>query len=166
MAKTIDDYKKDWQLAYDAGDKVAMDAAHAGAEALRAKAGYSGGVDGSEYIALDTTPDSFKGSATGVKTYNNAQKYIQDQMNENSKQWWVASADEREALQAENQELAKLLGGSVSYDPSSGEWSGSAAGYDYSSGNGSTQIDDIQFFAIQYCRYSFKLITSSFVHAI
>ena len=38
-----------WNEANDAGDQAGMDAAHAGAEALRAKYNYSGGADGSEY---------------------------------------------------------------------------------------------------------------------
>lgn len=142
MAKTIDDYKKDWQLAHDAGDKAGMDAAHAAAEALRAKAGFSGGVDGSEYIPLATTPGApsgFQGSATGVNTFTNAQKSIQEQMNENSKQWWVADAAGREALHAKNEELSKLLGGGVAYDPSSGTWSGNAAPVSETS----TQIDSL-----------------------
>lgn len=46
----IGEYKKQWELAYAAGNKEAMDAAHAGAEAIRAASGYSGGEDGSDYI--------------------------------------------------------------------------------------------------------------------
>ena len=38
-----------WNAAHAAGDQAGMDAAHAGAEALRAKYNYSGGADGSEY---------------------------------------------------------------------------------------------------------------------
>ena len=38
-----------WNAAYAAGDQAGMSAAHAGAEALRAKYNYSGGADGSEY---------------------------------------------------------------------------------------------------------------------
>ena len=38
-----------WNEANAAGDQAGMDAAHAGAEALRAKYNYSGGSDGSEY---------------------------------------------------------------------------------------------------------------------
>lgn len=44
--------KADWKTAYDAGDQVGMDAAHAAAEAIRAGYGYSGGADGSEYLPL------------------------------------------------------------------------------------------------------------------
>lgn len=52
MAKTIEDYKQDYAAAQAAGDRAGMDAAHAGAEAIRAQSGYSGGVDGSQYISL------------------------------------------------------------------------------------------------------------------
>ena len=121
--KTIDDYKKDWEAANAAGRQDLMDAAHAGAEALRAKAGYSGGADGSEYIPIEST---FSGSATGVGTYTPEQESIVQQMNENSKNWWVASADERDALHAENEYLSSLLGGSISYDGDTGTWSGDA----------------------------------------
>ena len=42
-------YGDAWNAAHAAGDQAGMDAAHAGAEALRAKYNYSGGADGSEY---------------------------------------------------------------------------------------------------------------------
>lgn len=54
MAKSIADYQKDWQAASARGDKAAMEAAHAGAEAVRAASGYSGGADGSQYIPKST----------------------------------------------------------------------------------------------------------------
>lgn len=138
--KTIDDYKNDWAAANAAGDTAGMEAAHAAAEALRAQAGYSGGADGSQYIPLSTTPTTqaattvasptattFNGSATGVGVYNTTQAAIQKLMNENSQKWWTANAEEREALHAQNEQLAALLGGSVSYDSSTGTWNGSAS---------------------------------------
>lgn len=45
-------YQKDWADAQARGDQAAMDAAHAAAEAVRAKYGYSGGADGSEHLGL------------------------------------------------------------------------------------------------------------------
>ena len=159
MAKTIDDYKKDWAAANAAGDTKAMEAAHAGAEALRAAAGYSGGADGSQYIPLSATtgatttvttpaptmPSGFSGSATGVGVNSNSQASIVQQMNENSKKWYTATPEEREALHAENERLAAQLGGSVSYNSNTGTWSGSAGTAvnnvgSYNS-NYSTQID-------------------------
>lgn len=156
MAKTIDDYKKDWAAANAAGDTKAMEAAHAGAEALRAAAGYSGGADGSQYIPLSTTttapaptmPSGFSGSATGVGVNSNSQASIIQQMNENSKKWYTATTqEEKDALHAQNQQLAAQLGGSVSYDSKSGTWSGSAGTAvnnvgNYNS-NYSTQIDSL-----------------------
>lgn len=46
----VQEYKNQWAKAYAAGDQAAMEAAHAGAEAIRAASGYSGGSDGSEYL--------------------------------------------------------------------------------------------------------------------
>lgn len=154
MAKTIDDYKKDWAAANATGDKAGMDAAHAAAEALRAQAGYSGGADGSQYIPLanptggvpttptapaPTMPSGFQGSATGVAAYTPDQATITKKMNENSQKWWTATPEEKERLHAENQQLAAQLGGSVAYNPSTGTWSG-AAGY---TSQESTQIDGL-----------------------
>lgn len=45
-------YQKDWADAQARGDQAAMDAAHAAAEELRARYGYSGGADGSEHLGL------------------------------------------------------------------------------------------------------------------
>ena len=53
--KQIQAYKDQWAAANASGDQAAMDAAHAGAEAIRAQAaggGYSGGADGSGYTLL------------------------------------------------------------------------------------------------------------------
>lgn len=52
----VAEYKQQWADAYARGDTAAMEAAHAGAEAIRAAAGYSGGDDGSDYIR--TAPDT------------------------------------------------------------------------------------------------------------
>lgn len=47
-----------WGAAYAAGDEVGMRAAHADAERVRAKYGFSGGEDGSQHIQLDTEDNS------------------------------------------------------------------------------------------------------------
>lgn len=49
----IDAYKAQYNEAAAKGDRDAMDAAHAAAEAIRERYGYSGGVDGSGYIELE-----------------------------------------------------------------------------------------------------------------
>lgn len=51
--KVIDQAKKDYADAHAKGDKAGMAAAHERAEAERAKAGYSGGADGSKNISLN-----------------------------------------------------------------------------------------------------------------
>lgn len=48
----INTYKTQYNNAIASGDTAAAEAAHKAAEALRAKYGYSGGTDGSQYISL------------------------------------------------------------------------------------------------------------------
>ncbi len=50
----VGELSKQWSDAYAKGDQAGMDAAHQAAEAIRAGYGYSGGGDGSEYIAKDS----------------------------------------------------------------------------------------------------------------
>lgn len=75
-----------------------------------------------------TTPEGFEGSSKAVYTHNDSQASIKDQMNANSKLWWDAKAagdtDWMKSLEAANQQLAALLGDGVTYNPSSGTWSG------------------------------------------
>lgn len=72
--KSIDDYKADWEAAHAIGDKEGMAKAHAGAEALRAEAGYSGGATGDEFINIGTSTNravsngKMRDSNTGVIT--------------------------------------------------------------------------------------------------
>lgn len=49
---TINNFKAQYEASKAQGDQAGMNAAHAGAEAIRAQYGYSGGVDGSQYIPL------------------------------------------------------------------------------------------------------------------
>lgn len=69
----------DYNIAKAAGDTAGMEAAHAAAEAIRNKYGYSGGTDGSEYIATSTktaatpSPKIASGSTGGTQYgYNSA----------------------------------------------------------------------------------------------
>ncbi len=48
----------DWNAASQAGDRAGMDAAHAAAEAIRGQYGYSGGVDGSQYLPTQSGPQA------------------------------------------------------------------------------------------------------------
>lgn len=68
----VEDLSRQWSEAQAKGDQAAMDAAHKAAEAIRSGYGYSGGGDGSEYIALPkqeqtSTPGDWigGGKATG-----------------------------------------------------------------------------------------------------
>lgn len=63
MAKTIEQFQKDWHDAYKRGDKAGMDAAHSGAEAVRVQSGYSGGADGSQHIKLNNNAGGHSGSS-------------------------------------------------------------------------------------------------------
>jgi hypothetical protein len=49
----LEDFKKQWQAAKNAGNTQGMEDAHRRAEDLRAAYGYSGGTDGSQYIPLE-----------------------------------------------------------------------------------------------------------------
>lgn len=48
----VNTYQNQWADAYNAGDQVGMDAAHAAAEAIRSQYGYLGGADGNEYNVI------------------------------------------------------------------------------------------------------------------
>ena len=91
--------KRDWLAAQAAGDQAGMDAAHARAEAVRAKAGYSGGANGGAYNELYreddmswAAPSSGSGGSggsgrgsSGVISYASAPSYTsryQDQIDE------------------------------------------------------------------------------------
>ena len=72
--KVIQDAKKRYAEAEARGDTAEMARSHADAEAERAKSGYSGGADGSQYIALnngswisDSTGD--RGTSTNYGSY-------------------------------------------------------------------------------------------------
>lgn len=102
----IDQAKKDYDAAKAKGDKAGMEAAHAAAEAERAKDGYSGGDDGSQRISTKSSSSSSsgsKGSSSSSSSSNknttstvNINKTTQ-QMTENSAAWFVADNAERAA---------------------------------------------------------------------
>ncbi|MGO5113538.1 hypothetical protein ACTQ33_00670 [Candidatus Avoscillospira sp. LCP25S3_F1] len=70
-------------------------------------------------------PNDFSGSASGITANNSFQQAIIDQMNSNSAAWWDATTDaERDRLHQQNQQLAELLGGNVTYN--NGVWVGQA----------------------------------------
>ena len=73
-----------WNTAYAAGDQAGMNAAHAGAEALRAKYNYSGGADGSEYNpwgdgrfhSSTSTSNNNRTESMQPFTYESAPEYV------------------------------------------------------------------------------------------
>lgn len=71
-------------------------------------------------------PSGFQGSASGVKTNTSQQDQWRAEMNANSIAWHTASPEEKKRLEERNKELGALLGGSVTFDPGTGTWSGSA----------------------------------------
>lgn len=67
------------------------------------------------------------GSASGIGVYDEYQQAIIDQMNANSKAWYTATTQaEKDRLHQENIKLAAQLGGNISYNGSTGQWTGSA----------------------------------------
>lgn len=76
----IAEYKRQFLAAQAAGDQAGMDRAHAAAEAIRARAGYSGGANGGAYNELWRDPNAgltASGSGGGGSSY--ASRY-QDQI--------------------------------------------------------------------------------------
>lgn len=90
----------------------------------------SSGSSGGGGVPIGTgKPGNFTGSAGGIVAGNDFEQSIIDQMNKNSAAWWEAKTkEERDALHKQNQELAGLLGGNISYDGTTGTWSGSTNG--------------------------------------
>lgn len=72
----------------------------------------------------------YTGSSNAVQVNTSYQQALKDEMNANSIAWWNADANEKQRLEQRNQEIAKILGGTVSYNPTTGTWSGSAGGFD------------------------------------
>lgn len=80
----------------------------------------------SQQAQSQQAPAGFQGSATGVQTNTAQQDQWRAEMNANSIAWHTASPEERKRLEERNKELGALLGGSVTFDPGTGTWSGSA----------------------------------------
>jgi len=72
------------------------------------------------------SPYTFNGSATTVGTNTYDQEAIKAEMNANSKLWHTADDATKRQLEARNQELGALLGGTVAFDPVTGYWNGDA----------------------------------------
>lgn len=86
------------------------------ASANRTSSSGSSGSSGSSRTSVDN-----------VNVYTDQQQSIKDQMAANSQAWHTADAATKKALEEENRYLSGLLGGSLSFDTTTGMWSGSAA---------------------------------------
>lgn len=172
----IKQYKSDWQAAYQKGDQAGMDAAHNAAESVRANAGYSGGSDGSGYIARPATQGGSNAAQVGgwVQEYEHTNydadrgwingysddmnmrsmaNYIRQQMKANSDAWADADEAGKAYLHDQNVQLAQLLSDTVggaksTYNAELGRWETENAnlGYGYNVG----QYNDEQWYKDQY----------------
>ena len=142
------------------GDQLRMQNAHAQAEAIRNRFGYSGGADGSQATSIGGLPAEYvqqwaeeyrkrnyspvNGWDNGYSTDMNLRSmanFIRQQMQANSDAWATADAETRQYLQDQNQQLAKILeqnnGGAQSvYNEALGRWETGNAnlGYGYNVG--------------------------------
>ena len=92
-------------------------AANTASQVLKKPSGTSGGSGSS----------SNSGAASQVGVYDDYQQAIREQMNANSQAWHsAATQEEKDRLHQANVELAAQLGGNVSYDGSTGTWSGNS----------------------------------------
>ena len=73
-----------------------------------------------------TKPSNFTGSANNVVVNSLDQHTIQQLMNANSQAWWDADEDMQKHLHEQNVYLAGLLGDGVTFDETTGYWSGEA----------------------------------------
>ena len=108
------------------------------------KSGDTAAINNAVNLYDQYNPD-FKGSATTVGTYTDAQDRIKEQMNANSIAWHTADEATKKRLEQANRDLAAALGGTLSFDPATGYWSGVAAAPEipeYSS-RYSSQIDSL-----------------------
>lgn len=128
--KTIADYQADYNAAKAAGDKAGMDAAHQGAEAIRAQQGYSGGADGSQKISLSggTYKPNYASNYNGLNgNYQLTQEDINDLLSEaaaNSGSFQTADEVGKQQLHERNREIYGQLG--YDYDAQTGRWTPNA----------------------------------------
>lgn len=156
--------KNAWEAANAAGDRAAMDKAHADAEAIRANAGYTGGADGGGYTKVNaaaggrsaqevrkwvddyqyTNYDGKNGWVNGYSSEMNLRSmanYIRQQMQANSDAWADADQATRNYLHNQNVQLAEILreavgGAESTYNEALGRWETANAnlGYGYNVG--------------------------------
>lgn len=101
-------------------------ATNTASQVLNKKNNTSSGSSGSSG-STSSKGGTSSGSASGVGVYDDYQQAIRDQMNANSQAWHNATTqEEKDRLHQANVELAAQLGGSVSYDGTTGTWSGNS----------------------------------------
>ena len=128
--KTIADYQADYNAAKAAGDKAGMDAAHQGAEAIRAQQGYSGGADGSQKISLSggAYKPNYASNYNGLNgNYQLTQEDINGLLSEaaaNSGSFQTADEVGKQQLHERNREIYGQLG--YDYDAQTGRWTPNA----------------------------------------
>ena len=81
--KQIQHYKDEWAKYNAIGDKAGMEAAHAGAEAIRNSAGFSGGDDGSQVLLggqtqQTNTQQAAQAQPTGGQSAADVEKWVAD----------------------------------------------------------------------------------------
>lgn len=86
--KQIQLYKDQWAAANAAGDKAGMEAAHAGAEAIRNSAGFSGGDDGGQVLLggqaqQNNAQQNTQTQTTGGQSAADVEKWLADYYNAN-----------------------------------------------------------------------------------
>ena len=135
--KKIQQATAKWEAANKSGDTKGMEAAAKEAATIRNNAGYKTDSSGN-YTGAYTGGSSkggnsqYTGSSNAVKVNTSYQQSLKDEMNANSIAWWSADENEKRRLEQRNQEISEELGGTVSYNPTTGTWSGSAGGFDAS----------------------------------
>lgn len=119
---TIQDYKDAWSKANAAGDQTGMNAAHSGAEAIRAQQGYSGGADGGQRVTLGGTQQTYAPSGSYMDSGLSAQDKAKVDAIKN--QWNNANAAGDEAGKAAANAAAEAIRKGYGY-------SGGADGSEY-----------------------------------
>ena len=121
---SITQLQEQWKKNAGAAPNVPVATTNAAVAALN-KAAASADPTGS--VRKQTAPEGFVGSAYNVSVGSYDQQALKDRMNANSVAWWNADDAEKARLHSENEYLASLLGGGVTFN-SDGTWTGAADG--------------------------------------
>lgn len=160
--------QEEYARAQAEGNQIGMQNAHAQAEAIRNRFGYSGGADGSQVNRIGGLPADYiqqwvddyrKSNYNEQSGWNNGYSvamnlrsianFIRQQMQANSDAWATADAETRQYLHDQNQKLAQILeqnnGGAKSvYNEALGRWETSNANLGYGFNTG--QYNDLDWY--------------------